>query len=403
MSFSLLNISSMYQGYLESFYKKNPSVNKLSYDECFDMILNDTTEFAGSYHRNFRKLGIDANFIISNDLLMQAKWLREKSIKSGSSHDLILEQVRAFKPEILWIEDFANISCKWINDIKKEVKSIKLIVAYHCAPYSKQILEKLKCVDFVITCTPGIKQDFESKGIRSYLVYHGFDNDLLARIKDNSAVPRNRFVFSGSLFPGDAYHNERITFIERLLEERIKLTLYVNLEKSYKIRIKQSIHFLANLLDKLKMKKITDHISIFEYGRSSIMSYSDLLIKSNHNPVFGIDMYNLFDISDAVLNMHVGVAGDWAGNMRMFEVTGVGSCLLTDNKKNLSDLFEIDNEILVYNNVEDCIEKINWLNEHENERNRIAASGQQKTLKYHTVENRCMQIVDIITGELNRL
>jgi spore maturation protein CgeB len=114
-------------------------------------------------------------------------------------------------------------------------------------------------------------------------------------------------------------------------------------------------------------------------------------------------MYNLFGISDAVLNMHVGIAGNCAGNMRMFEVTGVGSCLLTDNKKNISDLFDIGSEILVYNNVEDCIEKINWLNEHEEERKSIASRGHQKTLKYHTVGNRCCQIVDIISGELNRL
>jgi spore maturation protein CgeB len=393
----------MYQGYLDSFHKKNPDINKLPYETCFNMILNDTTEFAGSYYRNFKKLGIDADFVISNDPLLQNKWLKEKSKKSGAVSDILLEQVRAYKPEVLWIEDFGGINNKWISDIKKEVRSIRLVAAYHCAPYNQSVLEKLKSVDFVITCTPGIKQDFESKGIRTYLVYHGFDSDLLLRMKDNSNTARHNLVFSGSLFPGDDYHNERIEFIERLLEEKIKLTLFVNLEKSYKIRIKQSIHFLAKLLKNLKMEKLTDRIPLFEYGRSPVKNYSDTLIKSNHNPVFGIDMYNLFDASDTVLNMHVGIAGDWAGNMRIFEVTGVGSCLLTDNKKNIADLFDVNNEILVYDGTEDCIEKINWLIGHEDERKRIAESGQQKTLKYHTVENRCMQIADIITGELNRL
>jgi spore maturation protein CgeB len=103
------------------------------------------------------------------------------------------------------------------------------------------------------------------------------------------------------------------------------------------------------------------------------------------------------------LNMHVGVAGDYAGNMRIFEVTGVGSCLLTDNKKNIGELFETDKEILVYNSTEDCLEKIKWLSDHEEERKKIADEGHWKTLKYHTVENRCKQIHEIISKELGKL
>jgi spore maturation protein CgeB len=392
----------MYHGYLESFHNKNQALDTYSYDECFDLILNDATEFAVSYNKNFRERGVDANFIISNDLFLQNKWLKERSLKSVTPQGIITEQVKTLKPEVLWIEDFGSITRQWITDIKKEVSSIKLVLAYHCAPYSQSVLEKLQSVDFVFTCTPGIKQDLESKGIRAYLVYHAFDSDFLSRLKDNKNVPRNSVVFSGSLFPGNDYHNERIAFIEKLIEEKIRLSLYVNLEKSYKIYLKQSIHIFSEILKRIKLKRVTDSISVFEYGRSPIRNYSSKLKKSNHVPLFGIDMYNLFDISDTVLNMHVGVAGNYAGNMRIFEVTGVGSCLLTDNKKNIGDLFETGKEILVYDNVEDCIEKIKWLTTHEEDRKNIASSGQKKTLKYHTVANRSRQIVDIISKELKK-
>jgi spore maturation protein CgeB len=141
-------------------------------------------------------------------------------------------------------------------------------------------------------------------------------------------------------------------------------------------------------------------VPVFRYARSSVKNYSKTLINSNHKPVFGIDMYNLFKMSDIVLNMHIGVAGDYAGNMRLFEVTGVGSCLLTDNKKNLGELFDINSEIVVYDSVEDCIEKVTWLMEHEDDRKSIALCGQQKTLQFHTVEKRCRLIIDIIKSEL---
>jgi spore maturation protein CgeB len=100
--------------------------------------------------------------------------------------------------------------------------------------------------------------------------------------------------------------------------------------------------------------------------------------------------------------MHIGVAGNFAGNMRLFEATGVGSCLLTDNKKNIDDLFDINKEVVVYNNPKDCIEKAKWLLKNESERKKIADAGQQKTLKMHTVENRCKLILEIIDKELNQ-
>jgi spore maturation protein CgeB len=124
-------------------------------------------------------------------------------------------------------------------------------------------------------------------------------------------------------------------------------------------------------------------------------------LERKHEPVFGLDMYRLFTNSKIVLNLHIGAAGDYAGNMRLFEVTGIGSCILTDNKKNIGDLFVPDAEVVVYSSVEDCIEKAKWLLDHEDERAKIAFAGQQKTLSFHTVEKRCITIMEIINNELN--
>jgi spore maturation protein CgeB len=150
----------------------------------------------------------------------------------------------------------------------------------------------------------------------------------------------------------------------------------------------------------MKMHRLTRKINVFEYGRSPGRSYSRALLELNHSPIYGIDMYNLFNNSKIVLNMHADVAGDYAGNMRMFEVTGVGSCLLTDNKKNIGNLFVPGKEIVVYDSPEDCVKKVNWLIEHETERKEIARLGHEKTMKMHTVENRCKSIIDIIKSEL---
>jgi spore maturation protein CgeB len=390
----------MYSGYLGSFYRRFPKTSILSYDDHYNLLMNDTTEFAGSYTRNFRKSGIDAKCVIVNDNVLQRKWRSENKIKSEKNSDILFEQTNSFRPDVLWIENLGYIDTDWFRNIRDKIKSIRCIVAYHCAPYTRNYLEKLKNADFVITCTPGLKQDLENAGIRSYLVYHGFDNDLLPRLDKAIDAPRKDLVFSGSLVTGGSFHNSRISLIEKILRENIDISLYATLEKEFKIKAKQLLFLLNSLSKKLNIENFTDKIPFFEYGRSPVRSYSKELMRSNHESLFGIDMYNLFSISEIVLNIHIGVAGTFAGNMRLFEVTGIGSCLLTDNKENMRDLFDVGNEVVVYDSHEDCIRKVKWLMENDNERKKIAVAGQKKTLEFHTVKERCKSIIDIINREL---
>jgi len=63
-------------------------------------------------------------------------------------------------------------------------------------------------------------------------------------------------------------------------------------------------------------------------------------------------------------------------------------------------LFEPDKEVLSYRSAEECIEKINYIIEHENERREIAAAGQRRTLREHTFDNRAARIDKIIRSAL---
>jgi len=400
MSFKLLSISSMYQGSLDSFYQRI-AVTNLDYEDHYNLLLNDTTEFAGSYTRNFIKLGVDARCIVSNDKILQDKWKLENNIDTDSVSDILFKQIKYYQPEILWIENLTYLDSDWFSKVRNQIKAVKLIVAYHCAPYTRKYLDKLRNADFIFTCTPGLLDTMKKEGMKAYMVYHGFDNQLLERLDKKQGQPSVVLTFSGSLITGDTFHNARINLIERLIRENIDIALYMTLEKSTRIRAKQAIYYLSLLLKKLGLGKITGKYSFFEYGSILVKHYSRKLIKMNQAPQYGMNMYNLFSRSKVVLNIHTGVAGDYAGNMRMFEVTGTGSCLLTDNKKNMKDLFDAGTEVLLYNDTEDCIQKVKWLLEHDKEREKIAKAGQKKTLDVHTVENRCRTIIDIIKKELN--
>ena len=389
----------MYSGYLDSFYRKHSDLANITYKEHIDLLLEETTEFVGSYIRNFRRLGVEADCVIANDNRLQVKWGKERGITGGKPGDIIFEQVSSFLPDVLLIENLSFVTPALLEKIRHQVRGVRLIIANHCAPFNSKVLEGLSAVDFVFTCTPGLKSSLESMGKKSYLVYHGFDTDLLQRI-NQKGTPGNDLVFSGSLITGGDFHTKRIKLIERILHENVPIDLYVNLEKNYRIKAKQAIYFFSSFIRKIKLESIFNKFQVLRYGNIWVDSYSDELLIHKKPPVYGTDMFNLFLDSKIVLNFHIGMAGDYAGNMRMFEVTGVGSCLLTDNKKNMRDLFDTDGEVVVYESEEECVSKIKWLLDHEDERKKIALSGQQKTLKHHTVENRCKTIIDIIESEL---
>ena len=111
-----------------------------------------------------------------------------------------------------------------------------------------------------------------------------------------------------------------------------------------------------------------------------------------HPPVFGSQMFDLHSSSKISLNIHTNYVAGMVGNMRMFEVTGVGGCLLTDTGGNLKDLFKPDEEVVTFSNKDECREKALYLLENDKVRETISRSGMKKTLSSHTFKIRCREI-----------
>jgi spore maturation protein CgeB len=407
MGFKLLTITSLYAGYLSGYYRNNSLVKNKPFREQYAHLLNDTSEPVGSYTKMFNKLGISAECIIENAQPLQRQWALENGLKSYSGKQLIFKQIEKFRPDVLWLENIELTEKTWIDNVRASVPEIRLIISSHCAPYNSRIIERFKNLDFIITCTPGLKSIFEQEGMKAYLVYHAFNPDVLKKISAYPPAPVNDLVFSGSFFMGSGYHDERLELVEKILKQDIDIRIYGNLESKYKIKAKNAVFYAIQLLTRIKMSWIIKKIPLLnryeDYGSKAASEYSGELIRSVNPPLFGIDMFKLLSNAKITLNIHGSVAGDYAGNMRIFEATGAGSCLLTDSKKNMKDLFNCNKEVVVYEGYDDCIEKIKWLLDNENERAEIAKEGQKRTLEAHSVEERCKLLIDIITRELSNL
>ena len=111
--------------------------------------------------------------------------------------------------------------------------------------------------------------------------------------------------------------------------------------------------------------------------------------------MIALDYFQLLAKSKINLNNHIDCAEGYAGNIRLFEATGMGACLMTDWMINLPEMFEDGVEIVAYRNAGECVEKVNYLLEHPQELAAIAAAGQRRTLRDHTYVNRAQQLDEI--------
>ena len=119
-------------------------------------------------------------------------------------------------------------------------------------------------------------------------------------------------------------------------------------------------------------------------------------------PLFGLDMFQQLQRTRVSLNTHIDISATHASNMRLYEATGVGSCLLTDWKSNIGELFAEGVEVVTYKSAEECVEKVNYLLAHEEERQAIGDAGQRRTLRDHSFDNRAVQLNQIIQTALRQ-
>jgi len=86
---------------------------------------------------------------------------------------------------------------------------------------------------------------------------------------------------------------------------------------------------------------------------------------------------------------------------RVFEITGAGGLLMTENAEHLEDYFTAGMEMIVFGGINDLVEKIKYLIANPEKRDAIARAGFSRTQKEHTYEARFKPLLELAINQRN--
>jgi spore maturation protein CgeB len=400
-----LKITTLYPTYIQYFFSKHPDLYRAPYHTQKSSLDYDAHGWIDSWSHALTPLGYDVMDIQANVKPLQTAWAREQHIsyrKRSWMRDIASAQIYDFKPEIIFIQTEALLSAQWLLRVLKNITSVKLLIAWIGSPINN--IENFSKCDFVLTCIPEKIEKFKKAGIECYHFNHAFDPRILERL-GRHPDPEIDISFIGQIVRSSRFHLGRDSLLRELITG-LDITIYspssdVSSVTWIRYYIQNILHPVARLfqldkIDKSILSKIFSPDIIRIITERPISPITADLTPYLRLPVYGLDMYETLVNSKITLNTHIDVSPRSASNMRLFESTGVGTCLLTDWKDNLPDLFDPDKEVVTYKSAEECKEKAKWLLDHPQERRAIAAAGQQRTLADHTFTQRAQQLDELI-------
>ena len=404
-----LYLTQIYSAYNDLFYSRCPKLIEASFEEQRISFAKDAFSWNGVWESVLEPYGFEVTQIICNALPMQKAWAKENdcAIDEKNLPKFTLEQIKFFQPEILFAGVPRSFDRHWIKKVREECPSVKKILFY--VGTSSFDASTLRECDSVLVPTKWWRDEFISKGISSYFLPHAFNKNVFKFLAPNNQVKPQKITFSGSIGGYNGEHESREKILKFLIEKEIQLELnspthgVSQLSDLFQTFGRKVAYILIKVLQIMGLNNdLVRGLPVI--GRANRWRkfprrlVDPLLRPYLKPPIFGMEMYQLLQNSFVTLNSHISEVGNQAGNCRLFEATGVGTCLLTDARSNLSDFFEPDYEVVTYDSPAECFEKINYLKENPSERDKIAERGRKRTLSDHTFEQRSKSLMEVISS-----
>jgi hypothetical protein len=405
----LCHITTLYGCYLQSFYENRPGLRNAPYEVQHTALLEDSFGRIGALSAALPRYGYEVKEIVANARPEQYAWAGENGFRTPNREwvcSITLKQLEQWRPDVVFFDDPVTFSGEFIKDLRSRCRCIRMVLGFNGSPY--YLLDSIRQYDVLLSPTKSWVASFEKQGFRCQQFAQAFNTSVLSDLPERTPVDEE-VLFVGGLLRAKGYHLIR----ERVLEAIAKaLPIRIHSPSAALSPVRDWLHTNIRRMvydglgllrscgvssERLKTLPVVGRAGAWE--SRPMRQINPLLRPLLRPPLFGRALYRAQRKSAVTLNIHADIAGQMGGNnMRIFEATGVGTCLLTDANDNLRSVFEVDREVVAFGSPEECLEKARWLLDHPREREAIALAGQARTLRDHTYIKRAAEL-DLIIRE----
>jgi hypothetical protein len=353
----IIQLESFYTHFLNQLYEKFENLKDQNFQYQIDYLLSTGFSAGQNFVPFLNPQHWETHYIVLNNAWAQVQWANENgktNVKSLS--EILLHQINEIEPDVLFISDVPGFDFSIIPQLKHR----PLIVAWLATVVNHQL--PWQEIDVILSGISDVRNQIHKLGAKSA---EKFMSAAPYHFQSNRKHKKsNNIVFAGSFIPG--IHDDRARQVDMLSKHLATASIDVYTANTFELSRGSQVNFFQPV-----------------YGHELVNTYA------NYSMV--LDARGNFDLSKEKVLAETA-------NMRIFEATRAGSLLITENSPNLSEYFEINQEIVTYNDFEELTEKINYYSHpsHESEREAIARKGRDRTIKDHSIESRANWLEKIL-------
>ena len=269
-------------------------------------------------------------------------------IKSNS-YDLII-----FSDNLFFINHTLIKKCK-------NISSSNIILLSGVSPKYLLTKSQKECTPYfnkIFISDPGHKIEWKNYGAKNVIclpISAGAPTIFQKLLKSETNKKRYDIVFIGRLDTGSNEH--RIKILNYLLQEGVDVKIWT------------------------------------WSGSNQLIEKYPLIKKQVIGSAYGKEMIKIIAQSKIALNIH-DPSVIYGGNMRLFEIPSAKSLQIAD--KYPENWFIDGEDIVLFNDKEDLLKKINYYLKNNYERNRICNNGFKKVMEEHTFQHRAEKLMNFV-------
>ena len=431
-------------------YREILGLDKLSYSEQYKIMQDQEVFIPGSWVKSMEKLGVEALDTIYYDLNFYKAWLRQhkdlisqsKFVKLMNSFDhaeIIAAQISIYKPDYVYLYA-GGMLCVDIT-IRNKITKLTNHSFEYLGFWADELPSMYSYKDFfdninqIFVSTQSYKKMLSNNGLESTVIGNCFTLTSSNKISRKPIKDRPiDLLFIGTTGYAVPEHIPRYEFLYKLCNDK-KVNIKIISNEPSRLANKNSLSYLIKsqviimlscmpikviellvsnkiILRKLKTAaKIAlavkiNGVSISSYYHSSEhpkanyfksklplhVKFPNKVTKDN---IFGLNYYEYLNNAKVVLNIHRSELHDY-GNIRCFEATGMGSLLMTNRVKSMSEYFENNSEYLGFESYEEFLDRYKSIINNPKNLNKISEAGTKKTLLNFTSDNQAKKMLDSI-------